>query len=194
MFWYAYYMIKDKCQAKDPSTCHYHGTELRMKAAAAAGDLDTYFKERTAFEALTPETEKPAEEGSEEFFEFKLFNPFTIYRNKKLEANSFSAEEFEDIQTNVSGKEYNVLEALNLKPNDKVALSKVTADAGIWLHRKVYKQENGKWVYVGYGTYHEHNVADATTKYALNGNLTKALRVTVLAFAAHNQVVSRYRV
>lgn len=44
-----------QCRAKDPHTCPYHGAVLRMEAAQAVGDFDTYFRERTIVEGMKPE-------------------------------------------------------------------------------------------------------------------------------------------
>ena len=48
-------MVQPKCQAKDPSTCRFHGTQQKqlLKEAARTGDYTTY--ERIKKELNTPE-------------------------------------------------------------------------------------------------------------------------------------------
>ena len=40
------------CRAKDPRTCPYHGTVLRMEEALEAQNLDAYFVEKDKLEKL----------------------------------------------------------------------------------------------------------------------------------------------
>lgn len=45
-------MVSAICQAKDPSTCRYHGAQLRMLNAQKTGDFNQYYEARKIVEQL----------------------------------------------------------------------------------------------------------------------------------------------
>lgn len=180
-------MNKTECQAKDPSTCRYHGTKIAMENAIKNQDFDGYYKARKKLETLKPEkTVEINDEGDTVVpLNLKRFvNPFTAKKFKVLAENAMPVDDFVESETT---------EALGLKRTDIVSFGSAKTWGYTHLARKVYKKTDTGWDEIGTGVYDEYKIKNILKK---KPHFTKeqARNHACLVHIVEDQVKNSYRV
>ncbi len=152
----------NKCQARDPHTCRYHGAMLRMQEAQEKSDFDAYFKSRLEFEAI--EKKGWSEDGRIHSIK-DLLSSSSKRKQQKLEEYLYNN------QLPVKGLTKDLLNHYNLSRTDYLAMTPM--EKGYWagdrsgdMARYVMRQdENGDWQKLAWSAYYDFHIVSEQRRY-----------------------------
>lgn len=149
------------CQAKDPRTCRYHGTEIRMNEAQAKGDFNAYFKERTVLEALTPESkvdtlDVPTDTRVDLGGLKDLLKAIGIVPSRKLAKRNLKFENEAVIAGDAFNREQ--LKKYGLKKDDRLVVTGRKRYGYKSFSREVWKKTDQGWREIAWGTYDKDQI------------------------------------
>lgn len=180
-------MSENKCQAKDPSTCRYHGTKMAMENAIKNQDFEGYYEARKKLETLKPEETVAINDEGDTIVPLNLkrfVNPFTVKKFKVLKENAMTVNDFVELETS---------ESLGLKRTDIVSFGPAKTWGYTHLARKVYKKTDTGWDEIGMGVYDEYKIKNVL-KDKPHFTKEQARNHVCLVYIVEDRVRKSYRV